>query len=479
MQVTATKDEGLSREYKVVVPAETINSRMDSRLEELAGTVRLPGFRPGKAPVALLRKRFGASLMGEILEAAVNETSSQALSDNGIRPAQQPKIEITSFEDGKDLEYTISVEVLPVIEPMDFSTLKLERLVVAVPEEDVEKALENIAGQHKTLTTDASGRAAAEGDTVVIDFLGKIDGEPFEGGAAEGYGLELGSGSFIPGFEEQLIGAKAGDQMDVKVTFPEAYGAEHLAGKDAVFECKIHEIQTGEAAALDDELAQKMGATDLEDLKAKIRDSHAGEYKQIARMRLKRELLDRLAENHSFDLPPAMLETEIDGVKKQLEAQPAEDGDEGKSDEEKAEEYREIAERRVRLGLLLAEVGHRNNLQIGQDEVSKALMAEARKYPGNEQQVIEFFQKNPQMLQQLTGPLYEDKVIDFIVEMAEVTERTVSIDELMADPDEDGDAPNDAKPAKKKAAAKKPAAKKKAAPKAKKDDAEEAEASES
>ncbi|MGB0682765.1 MAG: trigger factor [Magnetovibrionaceae bacterium] len=475
MQVTATKEEGLSREFKVVVPADAINDKMDAKLKEVAGSVNLPGFRPGKAPVSLLKKRFGASLMGEILEGTVNESSAQVLTDRGIKPAGQPKIEIDSFDDGADLEYTMNVDILPEIVPMDFSTLELERLVAEVPEDDVQESLDQMANMNKTLTPIKGKRKSKAGDTLKFDFVGKIGDEAFEGGSAEDYLLELGSNSFIPGFEDQLIGSKAGEELDVTVTFPENYGAEHLAGKEAVFSCKVKEIQEGSPAEIDDELAKKMGAEDLEDLKAKIVEAKGGEYKQVSRMRLKRDLLDKLSDAHDFELPPGLLEGEYEAVKSGMEKSeededaPADD----MTDEEKEADYRRLAERRVRLGLLLAEVGQANNLQVTEEEVNRALMAEARRYPGQEQQVVEFFKQNPQMLQQFTGPLFEDKVVDFILEMAKVTDKTVSLEELTADPDE-----ADAKPApKKKAAPKKKSAPKKkpAAKKAEEAPAEEAE----
>jgi trigger factor len=469
MQVTETKNEGLAREFKVVVPAATIEEQVNAKLEEIKSQVRLPGFRPGKIPAKLLRQRYGKSVMGEVLEAAVNESTSKVLADNELRPAVQPKIEVTAFDEGKDLEYDISVEVIPAIEPMDFSKLNLTREVVELDDAKVTETLDRIAAAQGTTEALKRKRKSKTGDVLVIDFLGKVGGEPFEGGKAEDYELELGSGTFIEGFEDQLTGANAGDETVVKVTFPENYGSDELAGKDAEFDVIVKEIKEKKPAEIDDELAKKLGQDTLESLKEAIRKDFGREYESVARQKMKRDLLDQLADNHSFDLPSSLVENELTGIigqiKQAREAGQEDDETKGKSEEELTEEFREIAERRVLLGLLLAEVGRNNNIQITQDDINKVLVAEAQKYPGQEQQVIEFYKNNPQALQALQGPVYEDKVVDYIVELAKVEEKTVTVEELLK-PDEEDDAPKaDAKkkaPAK-KAAAKKPAAKKKAA----------------
>ncbi|MEQ5773997.1 MULTISPECIES: trigger factor [unclassified Thalassospira] len=469
MQVTETKNEGLAREFKVVVPAATIEEQVNAKLEEIKSQVRLPGFRPGKIPAKLLRQRYGKSVMGEVLEAAVNESTSKVLADNELRPAVQPKIEVTAFDEGKDLEYDISVEVIPAIEPMDFSKLNLTREVVELDDAKVTETLDRIAAAQGTTEALKRKRKSKTGDVLVIDFLGKVGGEPFEGGKAEDYELELGSGTFIEGFEDQLTGANAGDETVVKVTFPENYGSDELAGKDAEFDVTVKEIKEKKPAEIDDELAKKLGQDTLESLKEAIRKDFGREYESVARQKMKRDLLDQLADNHSFDLPSSLVENELTGIigqiKQAREAGQEDDETKGKSEEELTEEFREIAERRVLLGLLLAEVGRNNNIQITQDDINKVLVAEAQKYPGQEQQVIEFYKNNPQALQALQGPVYEDKVVDYIVELAKVEEKTVTVEELLK-PEEEDDAPKaDAKkkaPAK-KAAAKKPAAKKKAA----------------
>tara|TARA_R110002012_G_scaffold180780_4_gene346658 strand:- start:1973 stop:3397 length:1425 start_codon:yes stop_codon:yes gene_type:complete len=469
MQVTETKNEGLAREFKVVVPAATIEEQVNAKLEEIKSQVRLPGFRPGKIPAKLLRQRYGKSVMGEVLEAAVNESTSKVLADNELRPAVQPKIEVTAFDEGKDLEYDISVEVIPAIEPMDFSKLTLTREVVELDDAKVTETLDRIAAAQGTTEALKRKRKSKSGDVLVIDFLGKVGGEPFEGGKAEDYELELGSGTFIEGFEDQLTGANAGDETVVKVTFPENYGSDELAGKDAEFDVTVKEIKEKKPAEIDDELAKKLGQDTLESLKEAIRKDFGREYQSVARQKLKRDLLDQLADNHTFDLPSSLVENELTGIigqiKQAREAGQEDDETKGKSEEELTTEFREIAERRVLLGLLLAEVGRNNNIQITQDDINKVLVAEAQKYPGQEQQVIEFYKNNPQALQALQGPVYEDKVVDYIVELAKVEEKTVTVEELLK-PEEEDEAPKadaEEKAPAKKAAAKKPAAKKKAA----------------
>ncbi|WP_336232777.1 trigger factor [Thalassospira sp. CH_XMU1458] len=463
MQVTETKNEGLAREFKVVVPAAHIEEKVVAKLDEIKDQVRLPGFRPGKIPAKLLRQRYGQAVMGEVLEAAVNENTGKVLNDNDLRPAVQPKIEVTKFDEGGDLEFDIAVEIIPAIEAMDFKKLKLTREVVELDDSKVNETLDRIASAQGTTAPLARKRKSKAGDVVVIDFLGKIDGEAFEGGKAEDYELELGSGSFIEGFEDQLTGVNAGDEVVVKVKFPEAYGAAELAGKDAEFDVTVKEIKEKKPAELDDELAKKLGQDSLESLKEAIRKDFGREYESVSRQKMKRQLLDALAENHSFELPKSLVENELEGIigqiKQAREAGQEDDETKGKSEEELTEEFREIAERRVLLGLLLAEVGRENEIQVTQEDVNKVLVAEAQKYPGQEQQVIEFYKNNPQALQALQGPVYEDKVVDYIVELAKVEEKTVSVEDLLK-PEEEDEAP------KKKSAAKKAPAKKDAEKKA-------------
>lgn len=485
MQITETKSEGLSREFTINLPASEIEEKVTHKLMEIQRTAQLPGFRPGKVPVTVLRKRFGQSVLGEVLEAAVGDSSQQALSEKGIRPAMQPEIEITSFEDGKDLEYTMAVETLPEIELTDLAKIKLERLVPEAEAKDIDEALNNIAKAHQTSEPITGKRKSKAGDIVVIDFVGSVDGEEFPGGKAEDYQLELGSGSFIPGFEDQLVGVAAGTDTEVKVTFPAEYGATELAGKEALFKVALKEIREATPAAIDDELAKKTGMETLEQLRGSIAEEQAREYSSVARMRAKRLLLDELFEAHEFEVPGRMVDQEFEAIwaqyeqQKQAEAENAE-GDAAQADdkaEEKAEdedeqreEFREIAQRRVHLGLLLAEIGRQNEIQVGQEEVNRAIMEEARRYPGQEQQVMEFYRENPQALENVTAPLYEEKVVDFILELADVTDKKVSVADFMATLEADNEEEEKKKkPAKKKAAPKKAAAKKKAPAKKKSD----------
>ncbi len=464
MQVTETKSEGLKREYKIAVPASDIENHITSRLKALAQTVKIPGFRPGKAPISLLRKRFGQNVMGEVLEKAVSDSSAKVMEDNSLHPAMQPKIEVVSFDEGKDLEYTMALEVLPKIEVGDFSGLKLERLTAEVEEAEIGTVLERMAQAYKSSAPVTAKRKSKKGDIAVIDFKGMIGGEAFPGGTAEDYELELGSESFIPGFEDQLTGAKAGDSLDIKVNFPDEYGAEDLAGKEAVFEVTVKELREPVPAAIDDDLAKKMGRENLEELKQGIRDEHGKEYKEQSRQRLKRVLLDRLSDEHAFEVPEGMVEREFDAIWHQYQdhakAHPEEKED--KTEDEIKDEFRTISERRIRLGLLLSDVAERNNIQVGPDDINKAMMAEARRYPGQEQAVIDYYRNSDEAKQQLRGPILEDKVVDFIVELAKVTDKKVSVEELMKDPDDEPKKP--AKKASKKAAPKKTVAKK-AAPK--------------
>ena len=443
MQITETSSEGLKREFKIVVAANDIQQKVDARLMEVGNTVQIPGFRPGRVPMTLLKQRFGQAVMGEILENAVNTSSEQALAERGLRPAMQPKIEITSFEDGSDLEYTMALELMPDIEPMDFTELKLERLNAEVTDDAVTESIQNIAEQHKNFQPLEKSRKSQSGDVLVIDFVGKVDDEEFPGGAAEDHHLELGSSAFIEGFEDQLVGLKPGDHATVNVTFPEQYVNDKLAGKPAVFEVDVKEIRERVAVPVDEEFAKMLGMESLDKLRDAVRESIGNEYGQLAKARLKRVLLDALADAHDFPAPEGMVEIEFDaiwqGLERQREQGDMDEDDVGKSDDELKEEYRAIALRRVRLGLLLSEVGRLNNIEVMQEELNQAVMQQARQTPGREREVVEFFQNNPEALANIRAPIYENKVIDFIVEMAQVTDRTVSLEELVRDPDAPAD----------------------------------------
>ncbi|HIM41824.1 MAG TPA: trigger factor [Rhodospirillales bacterium] len=436
MQVTETKSEGLSREFKVALPANEIEEKISHRLKELARTAQMPGFRPGKVPVSVLRKKYGPSVLGEVLERAVNDSSQQALAEKGLRPAMQPQIEITSFEDGGDLEYTIAVELLPEIKPVDFSKIKLERLIPKTDDAAMENTLADIAAAQGDSAAIKDDRETKTGDVLVIDFLGRVGGEEFAGGKAEGYELTLGSGTFIPGFEEQLIGVKVGDKIEVKVKFPDSYGAAELSGKDAVFDVTVNELKETVPSAIDDELAKKVGMENLEALKKSIREEQESEFNEMSRMILKRALLDELSAAHDFEIPEKLLDREFDTIWKQFEEQRKKDKDAGQGSEEKTDDehkkdFREIAERRVRLGLLLSEVGRANNVQISQEDVNSQLMAEARRHPGREKEVMEHYKNNPEAMEELSAPLYEEKVVNFILEQASITEKTATKDGLI------------------------------------------------
>lgn len=483
MQVTETVSEGLKRGYKVVISADDIDAKIDAEVKKIQGQIKMPGFRPGKAPLSLLKKLHGKNLLGQVLEETINSTSQAALDEQNVRPAMQPKIEVVSFDEGTDLEYSIDVEITPEFDIPDLAKLKLERFVVEASDDQVMEAVTKIAGQQKNFKKAAKTYKAQNGDAVLMDFLGKVDGEAFDGGAAEGHQLELGSNSFIPGFEEQLVGVKAGDEKNVEVTFPEDYQAKDLAGKTAVFEVKIHEVQKPADMVIDDDMAKKFGLENLDALKDLVKKQVEQENQGLARTKLKRSLLDLLADEVSFEVPAGMVDLEFDQIWQQLkmdlhrealeenpETKP-EDIDEPGDDVK--EEYRVIAVRRVRLGLLLSEIGQKNDVTVSQEEVTRQISQEAQRYPGQEKQVFEFYQKNPQAMAQMRAPLFEEKVVDFILELANVKDKKVSRDELIAaiEAEEAEDmAKKDTKkvpkkkPVAKKAAPKKPAAKK-AAPK--------------
>lgn len=441
MQVTEIAAEGLKREFKVTVPASEIETRVQTRLERLAKTIRLPGFRPGKAPLPLLKKQYGRSILGEVLEEAVDEGSKRTIGDNQLRPALRPKIEVTSFDEGQDLEFELKLEVLPEVPQVELGSLVLTRPVAEPPAERVAEALESFAKARQKFEPIAEPRPAQQGDQVVIDFVGRIDGEVFEGGSGEAFPLRLGAGTMIPGFEDQIVGAMPGEAREVDVTFPADYGHADYAGKAASFMVTVKEIKAPVAFTLDEEWAQSLGFDTLVEVQETFQKRFAEEYRGISRARIKRELLDRLAEGYPFDVPQGMVDLEFEAIWKQItdEMQTAGKGfeDAGKSEDELKVEYRAIAERRVRLGLLLADIGSKNEIKVEGEELQQAVMREAMRYTGQERKVLEFFKSNPAALEQLRAPIFEDKVCDFIFTRAQVTERQVTPEELMKDPDED------------------------------------------
>jgi trigger factor len=436
MNVTETAHEGLSRSWRVVVPATEIGANVDRRLAEISKTIKLPGFRPGKVPLSVVKKRYGSSVMGEVLEKTVQDSSSKLLQDNEVRPALEPKIEVVSFDgEGSDLEYTMAVEALPEIEPADIGDVKLERLVAAVEDKAVDEAIERIASNNKSFEPVKKKRAAKEGDQLVIDFAGKVDGEARPGMDGTDYPLELGTGAFIPGFEDQLIGIKPGETKTIEVTFPEQYHAAELAGKKAEFEVTAKELRAPVKTEVDDEFAKKLGLTDLEALKKLARDQIEGEYGRLTRLKLKRSLMDALAERHDFAVPQGMVDLEFEAIWKQVQPELTEEEKKKPEDELKAE-YRAIAERRVRLGLLLSEIGKRNSVQVTQEELNRGLIAEARRFPGQEREVLEAYRNNPRALDALRAPIYEDKVVDHILGTVTLTDRSVTPEELAREDEE-------------------------------------------
>jgi trigger factor len=439
MQITETLNDGLKRTYKVVVAAADIATKIDLELDDLAKKANLPGFRPGKAPKGVLKKRFGQSVMGDVLQRAVQDSSSQAMLERGLKPAMQPKIEVTAFDEGKDLEYNLSLEVLPDIVPVDFKTVELERLKAEPSEADIAKALDNLSKAQRKFRKVEEARPAKAGDALVIDFEGFLDGVAFPGGKGSDHQLELGSNQFVKGFEDQLVGKKAGDSCEVNIVFPAEYVNDKLAGKPALFKVAVKELREPEATTLNDEFAKGMGFDDLETLKKVVKDQLAKDYGRQARAKLKRDLLDKLAAAHSFEVPPGMLDMEFEQIWGQVEADRKRGVDDpehkGKTDDQLKDEYKAIAVRRVRLGLLLAEVGRANEIQVAPEEVNRALGEQARRFPGQERQVIEYYRSNPELLAQLRAPIFEDKVVDFILELAKVADKTVTTEELFKEAD--------------------------------------------
>ena len=443
MQVTETLSDGLKRAYTVVVPASDIETRRMARLTDLGKNLRLPGFRPGKVPLNLVRQRYGTAVIAEVLQESVDEATQQVISDRGLRPAMQPKVNVTSTDvagsEPKDLEFDVELEVLPEVPMPEFSDIALTRLKAEVPPESVDKALADLAVRNRELADVEEDRGADKGETLTVDFVGSVDGTAFPGGAANDMNVEVGGGGFIPGFTEQLEGMKPGESRTISVTFPEEYGVKDLAGKAASFEVTAKKLRRPLETVLDDAFGEKIGFESLADLRQALSDRVSREYEQLSRLRLKRQLLDVLAERATFAPPQSMVDSEFEQIWQRLEA----DRKEGRLDEEDAAkdeetlraEYRAIADRRVRLGLLLAEIGRVNGITVGADEMTRAMRAEAMRYPGQEAQVMEFFRKNPQLAENLRGPIFEEKVIDYVIELARVTDETVTPEELARDPD--------------------------------------------
>jgi trigger factor len=445
MQIVEKSGEGLSRVFGVTVPVSELNEALEARIAEITPTLNIKGFRPGKVPTAHVRRLYGKALMSEVVEKTLTETTQKVLADNKLRPAGDPDLkpegDMDAVIDGKaDLAYEIAVDVMPDFEPVDPATLSLKRPVYEPTDTEVDEALAELAKQNRTYEP-KTGKAvkAKDGDLVVIDFVGMLDGVAFEGGSADDAELVLGSGQFIPGFEEQLVGAKPDSDVEVKVTFPENYQAETLKGKEAVFEVKVKEVKAPVDAPADDALATRLGIENLEKLRELLKGNLEKEYAGASRFKLKRALLDQLDAKHDFPLPPKMVEAEFAAIWQQVEQDKAAGElppeDLKKSDEKLRDEYHKIAERRVRLGLVLAEIGRANNVQVTDQELNEAIRQEAMKYGPQAQQVFDLFRQNQNAQAQLRAPIFEDKVVDLIVGKAKVEDQTVSKDDLMKDDD--------------------------------------------
>jgi trigger factor len=442
MQVVQTQTDGLRREFRVTVPVNELENRVGERLVELKDRVRINGFRPGKVPLSHLKRVYGRAVMAEAIEGLVREANAKIVSDNNFRLAMEPKVTLPEDKEaveqviaGKsELAYTVAMEILPAIELADFKTIKLEKPVAEVTDEEVTASLERIAEQNRPFADKGEGATAQSGDRVTVSFTGTIDDKPFEGGSGEDIAVLIGSNTFIPGFEDQLVGIAANEKRTVNVTFPTNYMADHLAGKPAVFEVVAKSIETPQPGAINDDFAKSLGLESLDKLKDAVRERLKSEHNAVTRRKLKRALLDALDERHKFEVSPSLLEAEFDNLwgatTAELQRQGRTFADEGTTEEAAREEYRKIADRRVRLGLVLAEIGDKNNIKVTDEEVNRALIERLRQFPGQEQQIYDFYRKNPAALANLRAPIFEDKVVDFLVELAEVTEKPVTREEL-------------------------------------------------
>src|SRR5215472_605399 len=448
MEVTETAAAGLRREFRVVVPATDLEAKVNARLDDLKDRVQLRGFRPGKVPVAHLKRLYGKSAMAEVIEAAVREANTQIISERGLKLATEPKVVLPPEEGavegiiaGKaDLAYTVEMEVVPPITLADFKTIKLERLTASVEDAEIDQALQSIAEQSRPFN-DKAGAPAAQGDRVTVSFQGAIDGVPFEGGTGDDVALVLGSAQFIPGFEDQLVGVKAEENRAVNVKFPDNYRVESLAGKDAVFSVTAKKVEVPGSVTVNDEFAKGLGLESLAKLRDAVRERLEREHAGASRQKIKRSLLDQLDVRHKFDPPPTLLDEEFKNVWSTIENDLKQQGrtfaDEGTTEEKAREEYRAIAERRVRLGLVLAEIGEKNNIKVTDEELTRAIVERARQVPGREQEVWDYYRKNPQAVASVRAPIFEEKVVDFLVELARVTAKQVSREELLKDEEDE------------------------------------------
>ena len=440
MNITEKKSEGLLKSFNVVVPADEFKAAYDKKLAQTAAKIKLPGFRPGNTPLNIVEQKYGQAVKGETAEALINEASTKIMVDNKLRAASSPKIDVGTFEDGKDFEFSVEVEILPQIETVDFASLTVEKPVAEVTEEEVNKALKRLADARRSTEVINEDRETKDGDVVVIDFVGTIDGVEFKGGSGKDFYLGLGSNTFIPGFEPQLVGKKIGDVVDVKVTFPAEYHVKDLAGKEALFKTTLKELRQYKDAELNDDFAKTFGQDTMDALKNLIKEELSKEYANVSKMHLKRAILDVLAPTCTFEAPKSMVDMEFDAIWKQFENAKArgqlDEDEKNASEEDLKKEYKDIALRRVKLGLLLAEIANQNKITLDATDIQKAISAEAARYPGQEKQVFEFYQKNPRAMEALRAPLFEEKVIEFVAEKIQTTEKKMTPEELYAfDPD--------------------------------------------
>ncbi len=440
MNVTETLSDGLRRGFAITVPMSAIEEKRSAKLGEISKTIKLPGFRPGKVPASIVKQRYGTAVMAEVLEESVQDATQQVLEERGLRPAGQPKVDVKQLpENEHDLEFSLEVELLPEIAMPDFAGLQLARFKALPAADQVDKALAEIASRQEGREPITEDRGAQPGDTLTVDFVGKVDGVPFPGGTGADMAVKLGGAGFIPGFWEGMEGMKPGEERQIHVTFPSEYHAKELAGKAATFDLVAKTLEQPKPAEVDEALATAIGFENLEELRAAVTSQIQREFDGISRMRIKRDLLDALSKQASFEVPPSMVAAEFDQIWARVESDLKEgkldEEDKGKDEATLKAEYRPIAERRVRLGLLLSEIGRANGIQVQPDELTRAMRAEAARYPGQETAVMDFFRKNPQAADGLRGPIYEEKVIDFILELAKVEEKVVSPDELSAEPE--------------------------------------------
>ena len=446
MKINEIKSEGLKKEFSIVVPSKAVEGKVTAKISDLAKTAKIPGFRIGHAPAAMLKQKFKASVMGDVLEELVNEATAELLKKEKLVPAMNPDVKVVTFADGKDAEFNVKIESLPKIELQDLSKVSLNRLIADVPDAEVEKTLEYLAKSRRQTVKVEEKRPAKKGDTVVIDFVGSVNGEEFRGGKGANHPLELGSGAFIPGFEDQLIGKQAGDNADVKVTFPKEYHSKDLAGKDALFKVEVKELRTTKKVEINDDFAKDLGEESLDKVKGTIRSRISADYEAASRMKLKRELLDNLDKAYKFELPLSLVDVEYKSIMEQHEHAKAHNqldpAEANKSEAELKKEYKNLAARRVKLGLLLSEIGKDAKVMITPDDINKAIMMEAKKYPGQEKAVFDFYLKNKQAIEALKAPVFEEKIVDHILSKAKVNDKKVTLEELYSFDE-------DAKPAKK------------------------------